>query len=636
MRDRKYKYLYQLILTSIILVIIPILFFYSIVWKKTIHEIDYVNEEYQNNALNYFFGYFTNEVTEFKNKIVEFAATSRTSQIDGGVFYQGTEVMEAEAYYYGKAARDLSEFAQEFGFGDMGAYYYEKDFVLSNKCKYPFESYLKDGLELPNDEREAVLEFFSIDEFENRKIMIAPLDDEAGVSTECLVGVCTFLGKNREKVLMFYQIDINEDYLGLALWGTQSKYYIVDDESLEIVLSIGASKEDYQKIYSILQKEDLEELIERPEYFVRANKNMDVTFILDISEDTVQNKVLELYASVRLFFAYILLIMAGICIAIVYLNYKPLQGLLRKIEYKGKNEFDAILNAWEKQNDLLTEQRMAIMDLLMNHLLYGIPISHRYTERLGVSNDITKYCVFVIRNHVLKVAEMEELTQKVEETFGVLLFVNDLIGEKATVCIAFMEKDKSEMIKEWMSIWCQSRIEVKYELRTGHTVDRLSDIQKSFSLCGDSGESEDDNNHLLNEIADAETLSEKVRKRIVINEKLKEKILNYLDENFMDRELSQQQVADRFEISVYSLSKMFNGQIGTGFVEYINSKRIEQAKKLLLTTEKSVKDIALIVGFAGSKYFTEIFKKYTGTTPGEFRVEDKNNQEGGVVHEEKQ
>lgn len=74
---------------------------------------------------------------------------------------------------------------------------------------------------------------------------------------------------------------------------------------------------------------------------------------------------------------------------------------------------------------------------------------------------------------------------------------------------------------------------------------------------------------------------------------------------------------------MYSLSKMFNGQIGTGFVDYINGKRIEYAKELLLTTEKNVKEIAVMVGFNNSKYFTGIFKKYTGMTPGEFRVEDK-------------
>ncbi|MBR4060655.1 MAG: helix-turn-helix transcriptional regulator [Lachnospiraceae bacterium] len=618
MRDRKYKYLYQLMLTSIILVIVPVLLFYSIVWIKAISEIDYVNNEYHKNALVSFFGYFTNEVTEFKKQIIEFSAKSRTSQLDEDVFYQGTKLMEEKTYYYGEAAQSLAHYGQQVGYGSIGIYYYEKDLLLTNGIKYTLSRFFKDGLGLSDEKRESVFDFFSLDEFENRKILLAPLYDEEGVCRECLVGVCTFLGKDKEKALMFYSMDyIDSGYFGLILRGTQSKYYVVDNDSLEIVLAVGASREDYDKIQTVLKSSEPGELIEETEYFVKRNKNMDITFLMDVSDDSVQNKVLELYTSVRFFFAYILLIMISICFVIVYLNYKPLQELLKKIEHKGKSEFDAILSAWEKQNDLLEEQRMSIMDLLMNHLIYGMPISHRYTEKLGVSSDISKYFVFIITNYVLKVAEMEELTQKVEELFGVLIFANDLMGENSTVCIAFMEKDKAEMIREWVSVWCQSHIEEEYTLRTGCTVDRLSDIQKSFAECTAIGEKIATPSG--SEITGLESLSEKVRKRIVINEKLKEKILNYLDEKFMDRELSQQQVADRFEISVYSLSKMFNNQIGTGFVEYINSKRIEYAKELLLTTEKNVKEIAFLVGFSNSKYFTEIFKKYTGVTPVEFR-----------------
>lgn len=622
MRDKKYKYLYQLVLTSIILVIVPVLFFHSIVWKKAIREINYVNNEFHNNALTSFLGYFTNEVTEFKNRIIEFSAKSRTSQLEEDVFYQGTKLMEEETYYYGYAAQSLVQYGQQVGYNSIGVYYYEKDLLLTNGFKYTLSRFLKDGLELSDEKRKAVFAFFSSDEFENRKILLAPLYDEEGVCNECLVGVCTFLGKDKEKALMFFSMDyIDSDYFDFIFQGTQSKFYVVDNNSLEILLTVGASKDDYNKMQSLLMSRELDDLTGDTEYYVKRNKKLDITFLLDASEDSIQNKVIELYASVRLFFAYILLIMTAMCVAIVYLNYKPLQDLLKKIEHKGKNEFDAILGAWEKQNNLLTEQRMAIMDLLMNHLFYGIPISQRYTEKFGVSSEITKYCVFIIRNHVLKVAEMEELTQKAEELFGVLLFVNDLMGEKSTVCVAFMKKDISEVVKEWMDVWCKTHITEEYELKTGSTVERLSNIQKSFEECMVSEEQiTPERQHGILEL---ETLSDKVRKRIVINEKLKEKILNYLDENFMDREISRQQVADRFEISVYSLSKMFNGQIGTGFVEYINSKRIEYAKSLLLSTEKNVKEIAEITGFTNSKYFAEIFKKYTGMTPGEFRIKVK-------------
>lgn len=625
MRDRKYKYLYQLIITSTLLVIIPVLFFYCIVWKKSIHEINYLNNEYYNNTLTSFRGSFISEMEEFKKHVEAFSTESRTSLTDGGIFYQGTERMEEFPYYYGEASRKLSEYGTDYGYDNVGIYWYDNDVVISNGFKYSSLSrYLKDGLKIADEKKECLYEFFSADKFEYRQVMAAPLYDENGISTKCLIGVSTILGKNKEKAMIFYKIDrIDIEYFRLSVQRDgEAKYYIIDNETEEIIFSVGATAEDYVLIQSMLQNWEFGEPEESSEYFAKRNRDMNITFLLDVSEDGVQNKVIELYSSVRLVFAYILIIMIGICVATVYLNYKPLQGLVRKIGHKGNNEFEAILGAWEKQNDLLTEQRISIMDLLMNHLLYGIPLSHRYMEKLGISGDITKYCVFLIRNHVLKTVEMEALTKKVEELFGVLLFVNDLTGEKTTVCIAFMEEDTSEMMKEWMNDWCRKHIGEGCELKAGCVVDRLSDIQKSFSECTDAQEPAEVSRG-QSEITEKENISEKVRKRIVINEKLKEKILNYLDENFTDGELSQQQVADNFEISVYSLSKMFNGQIGTGFVDYINGKRIEYAKELLLTTEKNVKEIAVMVGFNNSKYFTGIFKKYTGMTPGEFRVEDK-------------
>lgn len=623
-RDRKYKYLYQLILTSICLVIIPVLFFYSIVWKRSIRDINYLSNEYYNKELNSFAGSFISKTEEFKAQVVTFSIESRATQTGSGVFYQGTELMEKYPYYYGEASRKLYEYGTDHGYDNVGIYWYDNNVIISNGFKYSSVSrYLKDGLQVAN-EKERLSDFFSIDGYEYRKVMVAPLYDEDGISTKCLIGICTSLGKNKEKALMFCQVDSNDiEYFRVSVQQDENaKFYVFDNEAGIILFSVGATKEDYTLIQSTLQEHELKERKEGSGSFLKRNSDIGITFWLDVSEDSVQNKVIELYSSVRIFFGYILIIMISICFAIVYLNYKPLQQLVRKIGYKEKNEFEAILGAWERQNDLLIEQRMSIMDLLMNHLLYGIPISHRYIETFGVSREVKYYCVFVIRGHVLKTAEMDSLTQKVEELFGSLLFVNDLMGENSTVCVAFMENNNSEMMKKWMSEWCRNHIGEEYALKAGCVVDRLSDIQKSFSECTDVQEQaiasmgQGENLKL-------ENISEKVRKRLYINEKLKEEILNYLDENFTNRELSQQMLADRFEISVYSLSKMFNGQIGTGFTDYINGKRMDYAKELLLTTEMNVKEIAVIVGFANNRYFTEIFKKYTGKTPVEFRVEDK-------------
>jgi AraC-like DNA-binding protein len=59
------------------------------------------------------------------------------------------------------------------------------------------------------------------------------------------------------------------------------------------------------------------------------------------------------------------------------------------------------------------------------------------------------------------------------------------------------------------------------------------------------------------------------------------------------------------------------------FTEYLTYTRIEKSKYLLCNSDKSILDIAVLIGFNSQSYFTTNFKKHTGVTPKEFR--EKNN-----------
>lgn len=53
--------------------------------------------------------------------------------------------------------------------------------------------------------------------------------------------------------------------------------------------------------------------------------------------------------------------------------------------------------------------------------------------------------------------------------------------------------------------------------------------------------------------------------------------------------------------------------------EYINTIRIEEAKRLLLTTNHSVSDVAGMVGYDNISYFSTVFRKYAGMSPIDWR-----------------
>ena len=66
-------------------------------------------------------------------------------------------------------------------------------------------------------------------------------------------------------------------------------------------------------------------------------------------------------------------------------------------------------------------------------------------------------------------------------------------------------------------------------------------------------------------------------------------------------------------------SRRFAGKFGSPPHRYLLERRVERAKHLLATTDGSILEIALDVGFRTCSSFCTAFKRVTGTTPGAYR-----------------
>lgn len=97
-------------------------------------------------------------------------------------------------------------------------------------------------------------------------------------------------------------------------------------------------------------------------------------------------------------------------------------------------------------------------------------------------------------------------------------------------------------------------------------------------------------------------------------------VLNYIHENLHEN-LTVKQLADFCHLNTDYFSRVFSQNFGMRPNKYIQSKRIERAQLLLLSTSNSLKQIAEKVGLENPSYFTRIFKNHTGKTPGVFREE---------------
>lgn len=97
-----------------------------------------------------------------------------------------------------------------------------------------------------------------------------------------------------------------------------------------------------------------------------------------------------------------------------------------------------------------------------------------------------------------------------------------------------------------------------------------------------------------------------------------ELITQYIDNNYMEQ-LTLQTLADVCHGSPYHLHRTFKRITGMTPVQYIQQTRINNAKELLIHSDKGIVDIAINVGMTNVPYFITLFKKIAGHTPAEYR-----------------
>ena len=67
--------------------------------------------------------------------------------------------------------------------------------------------------------------------------------------------------------------------------------------------------------------------------------------------------------------------------------------------------------------------------------------------------------------------------------------------------------------------------------------------------------------------------------------------------------------------------RFFKKYIGMSCIQYINNLRLDNASKLLTTTNKTIMEISLDVGFDNLSYFNKLVKRKYNMTPKAFRLE---------------
>lgn len=121
-------------------------------------------------------------------------------------------------------------------------------------------------------------------------------------------------------------------------------------------------------------------------------------------------------------------------------------------------------------------------------------------------------------------------------------------------------------------------------------------------------------------IAVALKVNELIKKeRINSSRLLVEKAKEYVKKNYKDYDISVEKLCSQLHVSPAYFSTIFKKETDMNFVNYLTAVRLEEAVKLLNTTDDKTYVVATKVGYAEPNYFSYVFKRKFGVSPSRYR-----------------
>lgn len=99
--------------------------------------------------------------------------------------------------------------------------------------------------------------------------------------------------------------------------------------------------------------------------------------------------------------------------------------------------------------------------------------------------------------------------------------------------------------------------------------------------------------------------------------------VEYIESNLKGT-LNLSSIAESAGYSMYHFDRVFKFTLGESIMEYVRKRKLSEAAKMLVDTDRRIIDIAMEFGFLSQGAFTSSFSKYYGITPGRYRKNGKN------------
>ncbi len=588
----KRRYLFRLIMIMMSLLLVAVTLLGTSFWKNSLNELRTMNDAYYQKILDAYAGILNETVTEMRDRAAFISAESKESD---SALFEGVHGLEEDYYRIYLMTQELEDMNPYINASDWGIYLYESDKILKPSKTTNVQSVVSE-LKQQGQNVTELSDFFAVENYRWAKETFCTTKGDGDETGSLIMGVCTHIGTYHDKALVYFVISAqNMEKAMTVMGGEHIGFHLYDEVHEKVMLSWGNHTNTEQKVLH-----------------TKKTALPGLSIIAYLSEDILQQGIYEYASNMVKLMTVLGIVLFFCCLGGVYLSYKPIRQLTNGLEYEKEGEIHAIMHVMERDRSIIEEQEDMITDLLLSHLLYGGHISSDRIKHLGIKEEMKYYCVFLLSAHIPNSNQIQTIESEVMHLFDSHLSVIDLPEEDRTVFVVFSKTEEVLPLYEHLKQWLVQNDIDQNKLYFGKVVDNMDDIQSSFRTCL-AKEKRSQEAEYKNVQESAANTKDKKQKQLT------EEILSYLELHYRDANLGQVQVADEFQISNYTLSRMFKSQVGIGFTEYLIAKRLDYAKELLLHSDYSINDIAAMSGFASVHYFSRMFKATQNVTPSAFR-----------------
>lgn len=246
------------------------------------------------------------------------------------------------------------------------------------------------------------------------------------------------------------------------------------------------------------------------------------------------------------------------------------------------------------------------------------------------AKDACHYRMFIDSNQALCITDVEPIVNiddYVEES-QIRHIIRELkVGTKESIEEEIRDfigrlKNKSISLKQLYFFYTEFLVELSKLIR-GHRIEELEqnilNINAGEEMAGFS--SLDNLGDRILELC--LPVHEKINSEQMDNtKKLAEAAKQYISDNYKEAGLSVDNLCSHLGVGASYFSSVFKKDTGVSFVTYLTEVRMNEAKRLLDTTDEKSYVIAGMVGYDEPNYFSYVFKKHFGVSPSKYRQKD--------------